>query len=500
MTALASSVAVPLVDGPPGDVARIRQAARDLAAAADLLAGGAWRIHADVVAVENGALWCGPASAAYIGDAGSCGNGFAAAAAALGQASACWLGYADGLAAAQMWAARARAAADLLGRERDRLADEEHALAAARASPSGYSSWSAVLEATAGDTAELDRLQAWATRLRAEARRVRSEVELASRAAHDAATQAAAGLDAIAAGTRDARRAAADRVRASEVAAGLLPAEDGSLRSRLAGFADGLADDVTGTLGLLGGLVGLQGDPRPHWAELGDGVVATVRDPGAAVRAAVDWTDVEQGDWGHWAGSVGPSALLTLGTAGGATLARTSRVLDALSTQEAVAARIHALRDAAELHELGRVHREWGALFSPIVPGGGLAAHELDGGHVIARHVGLLEKQLRARLRQPNPVYRASTFLDRRSAELFVSEALRRRSDEVVAWLGRPNRQAELDFVVPMGQVTGLTLRPRWDAPRPVTAVKVVLVPARTPEGWRIKTAFPCPAAGPGTP
>jgi hypothetical protein len=397
------------------------------------------------------------------------------------------------LAESQRAATLAGEAADLLARERDRLADDEDALASSRASlPAGSLSWPGALDAAVGDAAQQARLEAWASRLRADSVGVRHDADRATAAAEQAASSASEVLDDASAGTRAARRAAAERLRPAQVAAGVLPAEDGSLRSRVGGFADGLADDVTGTVGLLAGLVGLAGDPRPRWAELGRGVTAAVRDPAAALRAAVDWTDVEQGDWGHWAGTVAPGGVLAVSTAGAATAARTSRVLDALQAQEALAARIRALRDAAEAQELALLHDEWGALHSPLAPGGGLAAHELGGGHVIARHVGLVERELRARLARWPHLHSASAFPDRHTAELFVAEALDTSSAQVVAWLGQPVTK-ELAVVVDLHRVTGVLLRPGWPTVRAVTGVKVVLVRAPTPLGFRIRTAFPWP-------
>ncbi|WP_139330653.1 contact-dependent growth inhibition system immunity protein [Rhizobium sp. RU33A] len=61
---------------------------------------------------------------------------------------------------------------------------------------------------------------------------------------------------------------------------------------------------------------------------------------------------------------------------------------------------------------------------SPIVPGGGLQAHEAAGGHLISRHVGKSDADLGARLNaQPN-ITAASSFPDRATAERAISSAL----------------------------------------------------------------------------
>jgi hypothetical protein len=134
------------------------------------------------------------------------------------------------------------------------------------------------------------------------------------------------------------------------------------------------------------------------------------------------------------------------------------------------------------------------------VPGGGLAAHELDGGHSIARHVGLVETELRTRLARWPQLRGASAFPDRRTAEQLVAEALETRSGRVVDWLGQPDAADDLALVVELHRVTGVLLRPGWPTVRAVTGVKVVLVRASTPLGFRITTAFPWPTARRGTP
>ncbi|CAH0165153.1 Putative deoxyribonuclease RhsC [Pseudomonas sp. Bi123] len=62
--------------------------------------------------------------------------------------------------------------------------------------------------------------------------------------------------------------------------------------------------------------------------------------------------------------------------------------------------------------------------FSEIVPGGGLAAHEAQGGHLIAKHIGRTDLQLAQRLEAEPTIPAASTFPDRAIAESAVARAL----------------------------------------------------------------------------
>ncbi len=68
--------------------------------------------------------------------------------------------------------------------------------------------------------------------------------------------------------------------------------------------------------------------------------------------------------------------------------------------------------------------------FSPIVEGGGLAAHEAAGGHLLARHVGLDAAALDAR-----GINVASTFLLRAEAEAAASGALSQNAGQISTWL-----------------------------------------------------------------
>lgn len=56
--------------------------------------------------------------------------------------------------------------------------------------------------------------------------------------------------------------------------------------------------------------------------------------------------------------------------------------------------------------------------------GGGLAAHEAAGGHLLLKHVGQSESQLMARLAAEPRITGSSSFYDRAVAESAVSDAL----------------------------------------------------------------------------
>jgi hypothetical protein len=127
---------------------------------------------------------------------------------------------------------------------------------------------------------------------------------------------------------------------------------------------------------------------------------------------------------------------------------------------------------------------------SRLVPGGGLAAHEASGGHTLARHVGLSDEQLAARLATQQRVPAASTFASRSVAEGAIGQALTSRATAVEQWLAGSN--ARLAFDAPLSSTVGRTLVRGAQSPVSSSTVRVVLVrDAAFQSGYRILTAFP---------
>jgi Bacterial CdiA-CT RNAse A domain len=70
-----------------------------------------------------------------------------------------------------------------------------------------------------------------------------------------------------------------------------------------------------------------------------------------------------------------------------------------------------------------------------LVPGGGLLAHEVAGGHTLAKHVGKTEEFLRYRLATGREIRAASTFYDRDTAEASLSGFIDSKAEEITSWL-----------------------------------------------------------------
>ena len=176
-------------------------------------------------------------------------------------------------------------------------------------------------------------------------------------------------------------------------------------------------------------------------------------------------------------------ALLTALRAGVATsAARLERVRDDLAV---VRSRVERFVRVPARSEVGAVRP---SSWLPSTPGW-LRTHEVPPGHTIERHVGKTMDELAARLGHKPSLKWASTFDDQASAERLIAEVLKRRSDEVRAWLKDPKGQ--LTLFEDLGGRTGSSLASDGTIRAP-TGVRVVLLPdGRASSGWRILTAFP---------
>jgi RHS repeat-associated protein len=128
--------------------------------------------------------------------------------------------------------------------------------------------------------------------------------------------------------------------------------------------------------------------------------------------------------------------------------------------------------------------------YSQIVPGGGLAAHEAQGGHLIIKHVGRTDTQLAQRLQAEPNIPAASTFMNRAEAEAAVSEALSSNSQKVTHFLnsnkGKTSFSHDLGRPVGVSMLNGLT--------HSQSASKLLLVLKKDPAlplGYFLLTGFP---------
>ncbi|MGY2442615.1 RNase A-like domain-containing protein, partial [Pseudomonas sp. SDO52101_S400] len=128
--------------------------------------------------------------------------------------------------------------------------------------------------------------------------------------------------------------------------------------------------------------------------------------------------------------------------------------------------------------------------YSEIVPGGGLATHEAQGGHLIIKHVGRTDTQLAQRLLAEPNIPAASTFRDRATAEAAVSEAISANSVKIRDFLasnkGKTTITHQLQIPVGVSMPNG--------HPHSMPATKLLLVlkrDAQLPLGYFLLTGFP---------
>ncbi|MCT8946722.1 RHS repeat protein [Pseudomonas iridis] len=128
--------------------------------------------------------------------------------------------------------------------------------------------------------------------------------------------------------------------------------------------------------------------------------------------------------------------------------------------------------------------------YSEIVPGGGLATHEAQGGHLIIKHVGRTDAQLAERLRAGPHLPAASTFSDRARAEAAVSEALRVNAQNVQDFLN--SKKGKTTITHNFNQPVGVSLLNRATHPQPTQKLLLVLKKDPTlPLGYFLLTGFP---------
>ncbi|MBJ2211967.1 RHS domain-containing protein [Pseudomonas carnis] len=130
--------------------------------------------------------------------------------------------------------------------------------------------------------------------------------------------------------------------------------------------------------------------------------------------------------------------------------------------------------------------------YSVIVPGGGLAAHEAAGGHLMEKHVGKTDQQLLDRLRQEPHIPAASTFHDRATAELAISKVLDNNQDKIKDFLEGNNQQ--IVITQPSPEPIGTSFKKNTTTPVPGKEIYLIIRrDQKMHTGYRIHTGFPNP-------
>src|ERR1700682_5151874 len=108
-------------------------------------------------------------------------------------------------------------------------------------------------------------------------------------------------------------------------------------------------------------------------------------------------------------------------------------------------------------------------------PARDLSQDEAAGGHILRKHVGQTDEQLRERLERERHITGASTYTDRASAEHAVGAAIAQSQERIQSWLnrpgGHPNLVLDYDSATPIGR----TMNRCENQSRPCAPVLVVL-------------------------
>ncbi|MGM0861435.1 MAG: ribonuclease YeeF family protein [Bacillota bacterium] len=125
---------------------------------------------------------------------------------------------------------------------------------------------------------------------------------------------------------------------------------------------------------------------------------------------------------------------------------------------------------------------------TPLAPGGGLAAHEARGGHLIDRHIGKTDEELLQRLQINKKIRASSCFTDRPTAERVANETLTKHKKEIEEWLN-----SDIDDPLPLPyrgtEVIGRGVRKGSNEVKDMTNARIVL--KKNEDGSFILTGYP---------
>ncbi|MGG3031924.1 ribonuclease YeeF family protein [Bacillus stercoris] len=129
---------------------------------------------------------------------------------------------------------------------------------------------------------------------------------------------------------------------------------------------------------------------------------------------------------------------------------------------------------------------------TPLAPGGGLAAHEAKGGHLIERHVGKTDGELFQRLIKDTKISGSSSFKDRATAEKVASSVLSdpKNITKIKKWLSNPNSRRTLPVRYKGdGEVLGRRVEKGSNVAKDATNATIVL--KKSKNGEFILTGYP---------
>ncbi|MGO8985725.1 MAG: RNase A-like domain-containing protein [Terriglobales bacterium] len=123
-------------------------------------------------------------------------------------------------------------------------------------------------------------------------------------------------------------------------------------------------------------------------------------------------------------------------------------------------------------------------------PARDLTGDEAAGGHILRKHVGQTEQQLRERLERERNITGASTYTDRSTAEHVVGAAIAESQGQIERWLGQPGRHSNLVLEYENDVPIGRTMN-RGERQSRVCAHALVVLKYVGPNDYYVLTSYP---------
>jgi hypothetical protein len=119
-----------------------------------------------------------------------------------------------------------------------------------------------------------------------------------------------------------------------------------------------------------------------------------------------------------------------------------------------------------------------------------LSQDEAAGGHILRKHVGQTDDQLRERLEREGRITGASTYTDRAAAEHAVGAAIAASQERIQRWVnrpgGHPNLVLDYDSPMPVGRTMN-----RGESQSHPCAHALVVLKYSGPNDYYVLTSYP---------
>ena len=123
-------------------------------------------------------------------------------------------------------------------------------------------------------------------------------------------------------------------------------------------------------------------------------------------------------------------------------------------------------------------------------PSRDLSQDEAAGGHILRKHVGQTDDELRERLERERHITGASTYTDRATAEHAVGAAIAQSQDRIQRWLNRPGGHPNLVLDYDSPEPVGRTINRGEERSHPCSHALIILKYGG-PNEYYVLTSYP---------